>query len=362
MRLTFLSGTPATVRLGSGTYVGIAVLRAELERQGHEIDTVTPSFDRVPLGMTARRLRFNAELPRLLGGRASDVTVGFDMDGFLLHPWRIGPYLASIKGVLAEELLFEQGAVRWLLQLQAWCEARHVGRSPLVVATSRYAAERISIRYAAPRERLRLVPEPIDLRRWERDREDVPRDTGSSPVVLAVAHLYPRKSIDVLIRAMALMPSRWRDVTLHVVGTGPEELRLRHLATAAGLQQRVRFLGHVSRAELVAEYRRCTLFCLPSRQEGFGIVYLEAMAAGKPIVACRASAVPEIVDDRSGLLVQPGDAPALAGAICRLLDDPALRDRLGAGGHAAVRRYDAPLVARQFLAIAEEARDRWRPS
>jgi glycosyltransferase involved in cell wall biosynthesis len=249
--------------------------------------------------------------------------------------------------------------VRRLLALQSWCEARNARRSPCVITTSRYAASRIAGYYGVAPGRIRQVPELIDLESAGEtiaERGAAPA-AGREPVLLAVAHLYPRKSIADLLRALALLPPRWRHVPLHVVGLGPEWERLQALTDRLGLRPRVTFLGHVSRARLAAEYRGCALFCLPSRQEGFGIVYLEAMAAGRAIVACRAAAVPEIVEDGvTGLLTRPGDPTSLAGALTELLDDPARRARLGEAGRERVRAYAAPVVARRFLEVAEEAR------
>jgi glycosyltransferase involved in cell wall biosynthesis len=361
LRLTFITGTPRSVQLGSGTYVGIEVLRRTLETLGHQVRLVVPRSTRAPFGLTAWRLGFNVALAARYRN-TGDLTVGFDMDGFLLPPQRTGPYLVSIKGVLADELTFEHGAVRRLLALQSWCEARNARRSPCVITTSRYAASRIAGYYGVAPGRIRQVPELIDLESaGERSETIAERGAapaaGREPVLLAVAHLYPRKSIADLLRALALLPPRWRHVPWHVVGLGPEWERLQALTDRLGLRPRVTFLGHVSRARLAAEYRGCALFCLPSRQEGFGIVYLEAMAAGRAIVACRAAAVPEIVEDGvTGLLTRPGDPTALAGALTELLDDPARRARLGEAGRERVRAYAAPVVARRFLEVAEEAR------
>jgi glycosyltransferase involved in cell wall biosynthesis len=162
-----------------------------------------------------------------------------------------------------------------------------------------------------------------------------------------VAHLYPRKDVATLLRAFQNLQ---RDVSLRIVGTGPELPRLRREARSLHVADRVEFLGHIPFSALAAEYRRADLFCLPSRQEGFGIVFLEAMAAGLPIVAARAAAVPEVVSDgECGILVAPGNSEGLAFALARLLSDPAARLRLGSAGLARVRRYDAPQVAGQFL-------------
>jgi glycosyltransferase involved in cell wall biosynthesis len=271
------------------------------------------------------------------------------MDGVLVAPPLAASYQVSVKGVIAEELRFERGAVRLSLWLQSLVERLNARRAARVHATSRYAAERIGRGYGLPARRLRVVPEPIDLAAWEAALGAAPaRRLTSDPLrLLSVAHLYPRKSLDTLVDALALVQS---PIQAQVVGVGPclDAWRLR--AERRGLADRVRFLGHVPFAQLVAEYRACDVFCLPSRQEGFGIVFLEAMAAGRPVLACAAAAVPEVVPDGvAGLLVPPADAVALAEALDRLAEDPSLRVRLADGGREHVRQFDADRVARAFL-------------
>jgi glycosyltransferase involved in cell wall biosynthesis len=119
------------------------------------------------------------------------------------------------------------------------------------------------------------------------------------------------------------------------------------LAEQLRIGDTVRWLGDISQADLAAEYAGADLFCLPSVQEGFGIVFLEAMAAGKPIVAARASAVPEVVTQ--GLLVDPDNEQALAAGIERLYRDADLRRQLGGQGLARVKQFDAPRVAARFV-------------
>ena len=103
-------------------------------------------------------------------------------------------------------------------------------------------------------------------------------------------------------------------------------------------------------------FRNCEFFVLPSRHEPFGIVNVEAMASGKAVLAASVGGVPEIVHDReNGLLVRPDDPAALADGMRVLLDDPELRDRLGATGHGAAHQYSWPHITEQYLAVYEAA-------
>ena len=128
---------------------------------------------------------------------------------------------------------------------------------------------------------------------------------------------------------------------------------MRALHARLGLGAAVTFLGDVSARTLAVEYVNADCFCLPSAQEGFGIVFLEAMTAGLPVVACRAAAVPEVVRDGStGLLVALRDPAALAEALERVLTQPALAKQLGGAGRRHVEAYDLAPVTRRFLEAA----------
>jgi glycosyltransferase involved in cell wall biosynthesis len=343
-RLLFVTGTPLGVRGGSGTFVGISVLREAVEARGHQVDLLAPtSPGYVSL---VGRLAFNVALRGRAGRVRPDVVVGFDYDGLFL-PRSLGFHVASIKGVIAEEARFEGGIPRVRLTAEAALEKRHVLGADRILATSRHSASRIAEDYAVSADRICVVPELIDLTRWQGALRAAENPPHPCPTILCVAHLYPRKDVVTLLRALKDLP---RDVSLRVVGTGPELPRLKRAAASLSLAERVAFLGHIPFSALAAEYRRADLFCLPSRQEGFGIVFLEAMAAGLPIVAARAAAVPEVVaDGECGLLAAPQNPEELASMLVRLLSDPAERQRLGSGGIERVRRYDAPLIAAEFL-------------
>jgi glycosyltransferase involved in cell wall biosynthesis len=154
----------------------------------------------------------------------------------------------------------------------------------------------------------------------------------------------------VLLRALPRVRAAIPNARLRIVGIGPELERLITLCDDLGLAGSVDFLRHIPFEQLVREYRDAALFCLPSRQEGFGIVLLEAMAAGRAVVASRATAIPEVVPDGvAGSLVAPGNPDALAGALIELLSQPERADALGAAGSRHVEAFDAPLVATHFM-------------
>jgi glycosyltransferase involved in cell wall biosynthesis len=346
-RLLFITGTAPDVRGGSGTYVGISVLREALLELGHHVELLAPASKRGPVSLLNRVL-FNLKARGAVRARLSgiDAVVGFDLDGFLVRTDR-ARHVASVKGIVAEEARFEKGVSRARLTIEASLERLHVRRADRILATSDYSASRLVAEYGVARERVSVVPEPIDLARWGRALAETPEAPKGGKSILCVAHLYPRKDVATLLAALTRLPSQ---TVLRVVGIGPELERLRLLARRLSLVPRVEFLGHLSFARLAYEYRRADVFCLPSRQEGFGIVFLEAMAAGLPIVAARAAAVPEVVSDgQCGILVPPGDAEGLATALERLLEDPDERRRLSESGRRRVERYDAPKVAAEFL-------------
>ncbi|MGH9466553.1 MAG: glycosyltransferase family 4 protein [Terriglobales bacterium] len=347
-RLIFVTGTPANLRQGSGTYAGIAALRQALLAQGHEVTLVAPA-QASPAAW--RRLAFNLHLRgrRFPGAQV----IGFDLDGLFLP----GADVACLKGVLAEEAQFERGVARARLELLARCEGWRARQARRVLVTSDYAAAAAIAHYGVIPARIQIFPELLDLTAWRAGLDNARREPRAEPTILAVAHLYRRKDVATLLHALARVPAPAR---LRVAGDGPERRRLQRLAQRLRLDGRVSFLGHIPQADLMSEYRNADVFCHPSRQEGFGIVLLEAMASGLPIVAARAAAIPEVVPEPDcGVLFPPGDATALAAALTRLLAHAPARQAMGRSGRDWAQRYDAPAVARSFLAaISEETEPR----
>lgn len=356
MRILFLDSWLRDRAAGSGSAVAIAGLRRGLEARGHEVRVLRPQTDLRLLDLT--RCAYNVTLRRRLEELAGryELAVGFDIDGWALPrglPERLGlRYVVALKGVAAEEARFETGWSRMRFAAIRRLERRNARKADRVFVTTDYAARAAIAAYDLDPLRVRVAPEALDgavRRRAAAAREGRP---GPWPVVLSVARQYRRKDTPTLLRAFADVLDRVPAARLRIVGDGPELPAARRLCARLGLGERVTFTGALASTDaLDAEYRGARVFCLPSRQEGFGIVFLEAMAYGLPIAAVRAGATPEVAPEgETALLVPPGDAPGLADALVRLLTDERLAARLGEAGVARAARFDWAAAARAFEA------------
>ncbi len=223
-------------------------------------------------------------------------------------------------------------------------------QADLIVGVSRQAVEELA-RDGMPEARTRVIYNGIDFTRLTAPpATDLRRALGIPPgamVVGTAGSLIRRKGHDVLLRALALLPGTAAP-HLMLAGDGPERGALQHLTAELGLSGRVHFLGH--RDAVMDFYRACDIVALASRADAFGLVLAEAGYCARPIVATRVGGIPEVVlDGETGLLVPPDDAAALAAALSRLADDPALRARLGAAGRARAEGvFSAQRMAAEF--------------
>ncbi len=354
MRIAFLDSWLQDAANGSGTAVAIGGLARSLIERGHQVERLAPQ-GRWPRNLLLRRLWFNLVLPRRLARGRYDLVVGFDIDGVRLSGRPGLAYACSIKGVLAEEARCERGWPRLMLGLLSRLERLNARRAPLVLSTSRYCCERIQAHYGIAAERLALVPEGIDLSLWSPSTDaaalaqiDAARDPCT---VLCVARQYPRKRVTDLLAAFPLVLSQLPQARLVVIGDGPEHGALQQQVADLGLGASVQLLGALSSdQEVRGWYQGASIFCLPSIQEGFGIVFLEAMASGLPVVSTTATAIPEVVPHgEAGLLVPPRDPAALAAAILSLLGDPAFQERCRRFGRQHARAFSWDQVAVTFL-------------
>ncbi|MEV6057608.1 glycosyltransferase [Streptomyces sp. NPDC052107] len=183
----------------------------------------------------------------------------------------------------------------------------------------------------------RAVSCGLDLNRFS--QPTVERADGEARV-LFVGRLDEEKNVDQLLRALALLPKRL-NVRGEIVGDGSCRRALEELSDALGIRDRVTFHGLVSDQEVLDAYARCDVFCMPGTAELQSLVTMEAMAAGKPVVAADAMALPHLVHPgRNGYLFPPGDTRTLAGSLITLLDAPELRRRMGQASRDIVAGHD----------------------
>jgi glycosyltransferase involved in cell wall biosynthesis len=174
--------------------------------------------------------------------------------------------------------------------------------------------------------------------------------------ILSVGNLIPIKGHEVLLRAMSSVLTTYRNLTCEIIGDGPERERLSKLARDCNIRNSVRFLGRQSRKQVADAMRRCTLFVLPSRYEGLGCVYLEAMSTGKVAIACRGQGIDEIIrHGRNGWLIDGDNLPELIAALTELLGDVQLRRQIGAAARRTVlERFTSSHQASELAALYRE--------
>lgn len=265
------------------------------------------------------------------------------------------PTALALNPHWAADAAHREGHIRPLLALERFC----LDRCDFIRANSRAVVDEIERGHFIRLDRARLATVPHGV------GAALPAPGAMSArggvEVLFVGRLERRKGVDVLLEAMVPLLRELPGLRLALVGDdmlpGPDgrSYRVAFEAAHRGLVRagRVRFAGAVAEPALEAAYAGCDLVVVPSRYESFGLVLLEAMRHGKPCVASDVGGMPEVVvAEETGLLVPPGDAGALAAAIRRLADDPALRERLGRrAAEVYAATFTRAAMARRAVAV-----------
>ena len=286
---------------GEGDEVRLVVLNdaefpdAPLRRYANARLTLRRACGRRKAAFTWQSVRWAAGARRLICGHIHQLPVA---------------WIARCLRPQLEYLLVAHGIEVW--RPYTWIERLALRRARRILCVSDYTRTEMRRRIDLPETRFAVVPNALDPYLVV-ELTDPPRP--AEPVILAVARLDATegyKGVDHLIEALPAVRRTVPAARLRVIGTGSDLPRLRGLASRLGLGGAVEFAGAVDDETLREAYRACALFALPSRGEGFGIVFLEAMAQGKPCLGARAGAVPEIVDESSGVLAGYGDVAEIA--------------------------------------------------
>ena len=338
---------------GIGTYVR-NILR-ELDRCDSADTYVLLCREADAKGLTAQSRHFEALVER--AGNYSireQVTIPFDLwrarvdlfhaPHYVVSPLTPRPYVVTIHDCI--HLRFPQYLPN---------KAAHVYARAMMTVAARRAARILTVSNASkddilhflgvPADKVEVIYNGLDLRlaappteeQIERVRD---RFMLTSPFILYTGNIKPHKNVDRLIEAYAILRERGRtNVKLLIIG---EEIsrfpNLRRLVHRHQLHGHVRFFGFVPDATLAVLYRLASVFVFPSLYEGFGLPPLEAMAAGVPVITSNVSSLPEVVGD-AALLIDPLDPGAIADAIARVLDDPALSADLVARGAERIKAF-----------------------
>lgn len=267
---------------------------------------------------------------------------------FAAHP-NLAPITAAMKLLArnAQVIIGTHGIEVWQPLPAMWRSA--LRRADLVIAPSFDTIQKLLDVQGLNETNVRRLPWPVDseVLEFAESHEKLPRTAGfpDGRVVLAVGRWAANeryKGADLLIQAAAELAGEFSDLKLVLVGSGDDLPRLQELARESGAPGHIRFLANLSRSELAFCYDSAEIFALPSTGEGFGLVFLEAMAFRKPAIGTASGGIPDIVEDGvTGLLVDPKNPSSLPSALRALLSNRDLRLRMGQRAGEVVReRYN----------------------
>jgi glycosyltransferase involved in cell wall biosynthesis len=268
----------------------------------------------------------------------------------------VAAYVAEHHPLIAlihHPLAFEFGLSQEQAALLKQSETEALRHASGVIANSPATARDLHRHYGVPIDRIAVVLPGTDRSVHQRDRSQISNGKRDAVRLLSVGSIIPRKGFPDLLAALApLADLSW---TLSIAGdttrnAGAFEQLIGDI-TRFSFEERVQVLGAVSDAELISLYSQADAFVLASLFEGYGMVYAEAMAYGLPIVATTGGAIPDTVPSEAGLLVNPGDIPALTLALKTVIEDAPYRARLSSGAlRAAAQQPTWDQAAQQFVA------------
>jgi len=259
---------------------------------------------------------------------------------------RLGlPYIVSLRG---SDVPFYNPRFRWLDRLVFQHLSRRVWAGAEAVVANSAGLRELALQ-TAPQQMIQVFPNGVDIERFAPARKPA-EESGLR--LLCVSRLIPRKGIDDLLRALALLDSR---VYLDIAGGGKQEQELRALCTSLGLDSRVRFLGIVPHEDLPARYQAADLFVLPSHNEGMSNTVLEALASGLPLLLTPTGGTAELLEPGvNGSLIQPGNPASIAAAVSQYLKEPEQIAAQGAASRAKAMLFSWDAVAKAYANLMRE--------
>ena len=350
MRIAILTSYPLDVCVGSGVVRTLQGFAVAFRSAGHTCNIIHPqSAVKDFKAFSEQRLEFNNYL-KSVKLSSYDLIIGSDFDGYTIDLSEVKDYVVFNGGLFADIIRFEKGETKNILRKLAEKEMRNAQKARLIFVPSKYSAQMVSRYYHIPKGKIKAIPLGIDLKDWKSLLKNTPQKRKQNENILCVAKQYPRKGINDLICAFALLLEKRPGARLTLVGGGPELERNKILAEELNVDKKIHFYGDMNdRIRLSSIYKKSALFCLPSYHETFGLVFLEAMAAGLPVVTYKSTAIPEVVSEEYGFLIESGDIPGLTSRIEELLTDKNLALRMGRNGYLKAKGMTWHKVALAFI-------------
>lgn len=235
--------------------------------------------------------------------------------GMLLAQEYNEPLVVTIHGQDFNYTIFKAHHCRQVVQQVIKAASR-------VIVVS-HKLKRVAEEHLANVDRMTVINNGINPDRLSQGSSPLPENWQGKKVILSVSHLIPTKGLNLNLRALSQLVRKYPNLYYTVVGDGPIKKELERLVKDLGLEGYVEFTGPQPYSRTMKYMTICDIFSLPSWQEGFGVVYLEAMAHGKPVIGCRGEGIEDVIEhDKTGLLVKPRNMDSLVEALDFLLSHP----------------------------------------
>lgn len=313
-------------------------IEKEKMQNSHFLDSYTI---RIPYRFDTKYIHISRGVAKVLRELQPTIVVGSEYNPTVLQALRYClkkgiPYISWTDGTLNSER-----GINWL---QKRLRRYVVGHASAYIASSTKSKE-AQLVYGADPGRCFISFLTVDLEKYMVQKTD--GGTGGVKQILCVGSLIERKGADLLLKAVKGVEE---DYILALAGSGPEENSLRKLTRELGIENRVKFLGYLSQEELKKEYEKSAVFVLPTRQDCFALVILEAMCAGLPVICSRyADGVYDLVEDgKNGYVVDPYDKEQFCGCIRALLRDGRLAEQMGEYSRHMLGQFSFEQVSRGF--------------
>lgn len=232
------------------------------------------------------------------------------------------PLVITVHGYDLQAAIFKNAKCRRAL-LRALEQADRI----ITVSTKLGNLAKANIRFP---EKVIVINNGINVEEFAPGEGNLAPNYVGHRIILSVSNLIASKGIDLNLRAIARLVDKYLNLRYIIIGDGPEMATLRRLTSKLNLDEHVEFWGRLSHEEVLSYMAMADVFSLPSWREGFGVVYLEAMAQGKPVIGCRGEGIEDVIEDRgTGVLVKPKDVDSLVEALDFLFSHPKESKALG---------------------------------